>query len=181
MSDDHSMPEITPIPGREGYGATRDGRIFTRLRRRFGLPSSPDGEWKPMALWPGRAGYPAVVLRVGPQKSAPFFVHRLILETFVGPCPEGCEARHLDGTRTNNRIENLAWGTRVENMADRKRHGRDAAGERHFRARLNPAAVREIRRLRNQGLSQQAIADRYGVSQHAISCVLLQKTWAHVL
>ena len=38
-------------------------------------------------------------------------VHRLVLETFIGPCPDGMECRHLDGDRTNNHIFNLAWGT----------------------------------------------------------------------
>lgn len=29
-------------------------------------------------------------------------VHRLVMEAFVGPCPEGMEVRHLDGDASNN-------------------------------------------------------------------------------
>lgn len=51
-------------------------------------------------------------------------VHRLVLEVFVGPCPEGMETRHLDGDPHRNWWpENLAWGTHTENMQDRVRHG----------------------------------------------------------
>ena len=50
-------------------------------------------------------------------------VHRLVLEAFSGPCPDGMEACHNDGDPTNNTIENLRWGTRSENRQDAVRHG----------------------------------------------------------
>lgn len=51
------------------------------------------------------------------------FVHRLVLETFVGPCPEGMEARHVKTNDPgNNHLENLEWGTPKQNGEDRKRH-----------------------------------------------------------
>jgi hypothetical protein len=59
-------------------------------------------------------------------------VHQLVLETFVGPCPENQETRHLDGIPANNRLENLCWGTSQENNGlDKRRHGTLALGERH--------------------------------------------------
>ncbi|MBQ9917779.1 MAG: NUMOD4 motif-containing HNH endonuclease [Microbacterium sp.] len=45
-------------------------------------------------------------------------VHRLVLEVFVGPCPESCEALHGDSNPRNNRLTNLRWGTRAENNRD---------------------------------------------------------------
>jgi hypothetical protein len=50
-------------------------------------------------------------------------VHKMVLETFVGPCPLGHEARHRNGKHHDNRLENLVYGTRVENMADKVEHG----------------------------------------------------------
>ena len=50
-------------------------------------------------------------------------VHRLVLEAFVGPCPEGMEVRHLNGHPADNRVENLVWGTRSENTQDQVLHG----------------------------------------------------------
>lgn len=50
-------------------------------------------------------------------------VHRLVLEAFVGPAPEGKEACHINGDRQDNRLENLRWGTRSENTRDKMRHG----------------------------------------------------------
>ncbi len=49
-------------------------------------------------------------------------VHQLVLETFVGPCPPGCESCHNDGNPSNNYLTNLRWDTRSENIKDRFRH-----------------------------------------------------------
>ena len=43
-------------------------------------------------------------------------VHRLVLEAFVGPCPDGMETNHRDGVKTNNRLENLEYVTRSQNQ-----------------------------------------------------------------
>lgn len=50
-------------------------------------------------------------------------VHRLVLEAFVGPRPTGMVCRHLNGDHLDNRVENLAWGTQAENIADELKHG----------------------------------------------------------
>ena len=68
------------------------------------------------------AGYPRVNLwRDGEFETA--LVHRLVLTAFAGAPPEGHEARHLNDNPADNRLENLAWGTKSENEQDRLRHG----------------------------------------------------------
>jgi hypothetical protein len=50
-------------------------------------------------------------------------IHRLVVEAFDGPAPEGkTDVRHLDGNPQNNHLTNLCWGTRSENMLDVLRH-----------------------------------------------------------
>ena len=51
-------------------------------------------------------------------------VHRLVLEAFVGPAPDGMDGCHRDDDKDNNTLDNLYWGTRAENMADQVRNGR---------------------------------------------------------
>lgn len=55
------------------------------------------------------------------------YVHTMVLEAFVEPRPEGLQCRHLDGDPSNNRLENLAWGTSRENGQDRSRHHAERA------------------------------------------------------
>ena len=52
------------------------------------------------------------------------YIHRLVLEAFVGPCPEGMETCHNNGVRTDNRLENLRWDTSSANNDDIVKHGR---------------------------------------------------------
>lgn len=59
-------------------------------------------------------------------------VHRLVLEAFVGPCPEEHEACHGDRGVSDNSLANLRWDTHAENMRDRIRQGTDRnAGKTH--------------------------------------------------
>ena len=51
-------------------------------------------------------------------------VHRIILEAFVGECPEGFECDHKDRNRSNNRVENLRWASRRDNQRNTKSNDR---------------------------------------------------------
>ena len=53
----------------------------------------------------------------------PMTVHAAMLTAFVGPAPLGHEGCHGNGDRTDNRLENLRWGTRSENVLDKVKHG----------------------------------------------------------
>jgi len=70
---------------------------------------------------PNEHGYLQVTLsRSGKQFSK--LVHRLVLEAFVGPCPDGMQACHdPDPDPANCRLDNLRWGTPQENGEDRRR------------------------------------------------------------
>lgn len=65
-------------------------------------------------LKPGRStsGHLTVCLGKGNTHG----VHRLVASAFLGACPAGKEVLHLDGDPSNNRLENLRYGTRSENL-----------------------------------------------------------------
>ena len=50
------------------------------------------------------------------------YIHRLVLEAFVGPCPNGAEGCHWDDNPLNNNLENLRWDTRSANRQDAVRN-----------------------------------------------------------
>lgn len=106
--------------------------------------------------------------------------HRLVLQAHIG-LPSGTEeARHLNGNRADNRLSNLAWGTRKENTEDRRRHGtlRGAhQGAKHHNAKLSEDAIEAIFNQRAGGMKQRDIARFWGVTQSNISRVLAGKTW----
>lgn len=109
------------------------------------------------------------------------FVHDLVLEAFVGPCPPGMVARHFpDRDTSNNALANLRWGTPQENAADRDVHGTMIRGSRSPFAKLTESMVVDIWRLTNEGHSQKEIAALCGVDHSQVSRVLSGESWSHV-
>jgi hypothetical protein len=97
-----------------------------------------------------------------------------------GPIPRGMYVCHHCDNRRCVRPDHLFLGTTQDNTADMVAKRRHRYGVLHNKAKLTEADIPTIRALRAGGLSQQKIADRYGVSQTTISSILLGKTWFHV-
>jgi hypothetical protein len=152
-----------PVVGREEFYQVSDlGRVRSNSRRLI---------MKQQVL----KGYPTVSLELPVKRRSR--VHRLVLEAFVGPCPEGMETRHLDNDRQNNRLSNLAWGTREENEDDKRRHGTAPRGERSGTARLTADQVAQMRAMHATGASTVALGRLFNVSQQAAWKAVAGKTW----
>lgn len=108
------------------------------------------------------------------------FVHRLVLEAFVGPCPRGMQCAHNNGDPQDNRIANLRWDTVKGNAADRKRHGTERVGSLNGNSKLTEADVRQIRQLNRQGLILKDIAARFETTPQNVFFIVTGTTWRHV-
>ena len=165
---------MKPIPGFPGYQITTDGRVWSEPRRRT------KGGW--LKPWVSH-GYMCVVLfnRGRIHK----LVHRLVLETYVGPCPPRMECRHLNGNPKDNRLENLCWGTSSENTQDAMQHGTHRCtkqnGEKHHNSKLTEQKVKLIYNLYHSGAdTQQGLADAFGVTDTCIWEIINKRTWKHL-
>jgi hypothetical protein len=116
-------------------------------------------------------------------------VHRLVLEAFVGPCPDGMECCHSDGNGQNNNVNNLRWDTREGNIADKKKHGTTGLGkpklsirgELHYCSKLTENDVRIIREMHSRGLHVLDIWKHFTkVTLAAINHVVKGHSWTHV-
>ena len=125
-----------------------------------------------------------------------------MLRAHVGPPPDGCGTRHLNGDYRDNRLANLAWGTHSENMQDSIRHGTFAGGrnakarakswarkgprpgfargERHGNAKLTADDIRAIRADRAAGVSFGKIAKKHGIAIGYAFRVVNRMVWKHV-
>lgn len=158
------------------YAVTEDGRAFSYHQ----FPGKPGPPFK-MTLIDNGHGYSKINLRRnGEVERGP--VHRLVLRCFEGPIPTpDHEARHLNGDPKDNRIENLAWGTKKENMEDRDRHGRTPIGESVPGAKLTPGDVIDIREAYSESNHTiNDLADKYDAGYSTIRAILTGRTWSHV-
>lgn len=69
-------------------------------------------------LKPGRNGYISVTKYVDNKHRRVTSVHRLVWETFIGKIPDGMEIDHINGDKTDNRLDNLQCVTHIENLAN---------------------------------------------------------------
>lgn len=126
-------------------------------------------------------GYRQVILYCENGKAKTCTIHRLVLKTFVGMPLNNQESRHINGIRTDNSLENLCWGTKKENAADRTRHGTTSKGENHGRAKLTEADVQDIRRYYASGCySQYELAKIFNINQVHVGRIVRHKTWKHI-
>jgi hypothetical protein len=103
-------------------------------------------------------------------------VHKLVLEAFVGQCPEGLECCHNDGDSFNNHIGNLRWDTHTSNIHDRIKHGTSNRGERCGTAKLT---LEQVRAIRKDDRLQRIIAKEYGIAESMISRIKSGVRWQH--
>jgi len=107
-------------------------------------------------------------------------VHRLVAEAFLPEPLAGEQVRHLNGDKSDARAENLAWGSAAENAADRNRHGTTARGVRNGFAKLTEGQVREVRRLRDEGLMYKEIEAATGIDRRHVGQIIRKESWTHV-
>ena len=103
-------------------------------------------------------------------------IHRLVCEAFSGPAPDAKSVcMHLNEEATDNRPENLMWGTQKENLA--------APGFRAYLRRRSTKAkinTEQARHIKYGAMSGKAAADQYGISVSTVSNIRGGRAWRHV-
>lgn len=174
-----STIEYRDIPGFPGYRIGNDGSLLS-CRGIFGR-AAKDGRWKRLSPGKNQHGYFAARLSAPDGTRPMMFIHRLVLMAFVGPRPEGMICRHLNGNKTDNRPENLAWGTSQENGDDQRRLGECPRGQDHHGAKLSDDDVIDIRNRYSTGIVTQAqLAKEYGVHVPMICRIVRRQNWKHM-
>jgi len=106
-----------------------------------------------------------------------WLTHRLALE-LEGVDTTGHHVLHSCDNPLCCNPNHLRLGTHQDNMADRNSRGRQARGSTNGFNKLTEQDVLDIRAI--SGMSQQAIADQYGVEQASISMIINRKRWHHI-
>lgn len=164
-----------PIPGYEGWYDVSD---FGRVKRVKASMGAVVG--RILKQQNNRHGYPMAHLSKN-NKDRLLATHRLVILAFVGVCPSGKQVNHIDGDKTNNRIDNLEYVTPSENIRHAYRMGMASnRGERSSGNKLTEDDVHEIRRLLLKGWTRRAIAKVFNVSHQTITDISTGKSWYYL-
>jgi HNH endonuclease len=142
------------IPGYPGYIASTLGNIMG--------PSGRVLKWQHHKKKKSGKSYPNVEIR---EKQIP--VHKLILTTFAGPRPPNMQCRHLNDNPDDNRLENICWGTQLDNHIDAIKNGR-----------IGCLTTKEINFIRASTRTPlRTIAAQLKLSKSAVQLIRTRQTW----
>lgn len=151
---DREIFQWRPIAGFDEYFISTNGEIKNIKTNRTLKPlkSGSGGKYRSVILWKNKVS-------VGPR-----YIHRLVLETFVGPAPDGKQCAHLDGNPENNKLINLKWVTPKENTSHKYTHGTILCGEKSPRCILGDIEMKSIIALYISGRSIEDLSKKFRVS-----------------
>lgn len=164
---------IVPIPGLLGYGAKKDGTIWSQR-----VSGKLTGIWKKLSPRVDKStGYRKLQLAILGGKKRAKYVHILILTTFIGPCPQGMQGCHNNGNKEDCSLDNLRWDTLSGNQADRLKHGTSNRGERSGMAVITNETATEIKRLLKLGVGPSVIARMLGIKKYIVAAIKANRSW----
>lgn len=167
------------VPGFEVYWASNHGRIkriYTNGKQRILKPY-------PMRRYDRKIKnnntYSVVSISKN-GKVTKFLWHRIIAMTFM-PIQSASTmvVNHLDGDKSNNRLENLEWTTEHENKKHAAKNGLMQRGESRYNSKLKNRDILKIRELAKE-ISYAEIGRIYGINQGNAWLIANKRIWKHV-
>lgn len=172
-------------------------KVSGEFVRKIRMGTTRNVEWKKVEAWKNIHGKRFQIYLCNNKGQYVKRVSRLILETFVGPCPEGMECCHNNGNPEDNRLENLRWDTRSNNHLDKIKHGTMPHEACISQGKLTEKQIKQIRKTIEPlppGSCKRALtperrkrakliikfAEQFNVSRDTIYSVVNRKHWNHI-
>ena len=169
------------------YRITSDGKVFSINYNNTGI----EQEMKQGS----KRGYKVVGLVCDDGKRRFIGVHRLVASEFIPNPDNKPEVNHINGDKSDNRVENLEWVTSTENQRHafktglQKPHSCNMNGNYQgsvvIHAKFTDDIVLKIRYMYKDGISTKAISKMYNVGKNTIDYMVSKtakvRTWKHVL
>lgn len=170
------MFDFVEIPGFGGrYLITRSGEVVSTVY----------GKKKYLRQSKNSGGYLSLSLSHLDGREVKAVVHRLVAEAFIENAKNLPQVNHINGIKTDNRVENLEWVTASENMKHASEMGlRERAkfkGEKHPNRILTTEEVLSIRiKYKPKEVTMKKLSNEFGVSIPTINDILKRRSWKEI-
>lgn len=166
----------------EKYSACTNGHIYSN-------DYNHTGKRKILKECIDKDGYPYVRFVINGKKYKKM-VHRLIAETFIENVNNKPQVNHINGNKSDNRVENLEWVTVKENIIHSykvlgkkptnqmiKDFTKRVRGENNPKSKIDYRTACIIRKDRAKGIMLKYIARKFDISISQVSAICNNKFW----
>jgi hypothetical protein len=125
------------------------------------------------------SGYKMVNLQID-GKPKMCSIHRLVAQTYLNNPNNLPIVNHINGIKTDNRVNNLEWTTRQENEKHAVDSKLKASGEKHGMSKLKENDVNWIRKNykpRDVEFGRKAMSEKLKVTPQLITAIINYKIW----
>jgi hypothetical protein len=98
------------------------------------------------------------------SKSKTYSLHRIVAEAFLINEFEYKDVNHKDFNKHNNKVSNLEWCTRGQNISHAYNNGLRKTGEKSHFCKLSNEIILEIKNLIGKNITQKEIARIYKIN-----------------
>lgn len=157
------------------YMVSNIGRI---KRVYIGMPEA-DTIRKPVF---NKKGYYRIQIR-NDEGGRIWFLHRIVAEAFI-PNPDNKPyVNHINGIKSDNRVENIEWCTNQENQNHAWKNGlKDSQlGEKCNLSTTSEDDVRLVRLFHDTGKSISEISKTLSLSKRVVQSITSKTAWKHLL
>lgn len=156
----------------DGYFVTTSGEIYSNKR----------GSLKKRKTFIDSSKYKRIQLRNNQGNLKNLLVHRLVALTFIPNDNHTLEVNHKNGDKLDNRVENLEWLSRSDNLKHAFENNlKTCSGSSNSRSILSEKQVLEIYSNLLQGSRVVDQARLYGVTNGTINSIKYKDNWNFLL
>jgi hypothetical protein len=130
-----------------------------------------------------KSGYIYFCLSNDERKNFKVSAHRLVAQAFISNTDPKLEVNHINGIKTDNRVENLEWVTHSDNIKHSYRTGLQypIRGGNHKLSKLTDELVLDMRYKYSTGnYTQRQLAEEFKIGTSHVHRIVNKITWKHI-